>query len=70
MLRSVCDNYTIYKTTTMKFEKQHMGKWVAEINDKIVASDKTLTKLMIKLGPDHNPKKVKFTLVPKGFITG
>jgi len=55
---------------TMEFQKQHMGKWVAEMNDEILASDKTLTKLINKLGPKHNSKKVKFTLVPKGFITG
>lgn len=53
----------------MKFERKHAGKWVAIKNEKVVASDLTLTKLTKKIG-EKKSKNYRFTLVPKGFIAG
>jgi len=53
----------------MKFGKEYLGKWVAIDNEKIVASDKTLTKLTKKLG-EKESQKLRFTLIPKGIIAG
>ena len=39
----------------MKFGEEYLGKWVAINNNKVIASDKTLTKLTKKLG-EKKPK--------------
>jgi hypothetical protein len=54
----------------MKFGPQHQGKWVAAKNDKIIADSTSLTKLMQKIQKTEDPKFLKFSLVPKGFIAG
>ena len=54
----------------MKFQAKHQGKWVAAKNDKIIADAKTLNKLMQIVQKTENPEKLKFSLVPKGFIAG
>jgi len=54
----------------MKFESKHAGKWVAAKDDKVIATDKTLTKLMKKVKEKEDKSTLKFALVPKGFIAG
>ena len=54
----------------MKFQKQHLGKWVAAKDDKIIADAKSLNKLLQKVQKTENPNNLKFSLVPKGYIAG
>ena len=54
----------------MKFTAQHRGKWVAAKDDKIIGSAKSLNKLVEQVSKKENPDKLKFSLVPKGFIAG
>lgn len=54
----------------MKFKAKHQGKWVAAKDDKIIADATTLNKLMQKIQRTEDPKNLKFSLVPKGFIAG
>jgi hypothetical protein len=54
----------------MKIEKKYLGKWVAAKNDKIIAADKTLTKLREKVGKKENMEQIKFALIPASFIAG
>ncbi len=53
----------------MKFNKQYLGKWVAVKEDRVVESGKTLSQLMKKVST-KNGDKLKFTLIPRGYITG
>lgn len=55
----------------MKFERKYAGKWVAAKDDKVIAADKTLTKLVKKIkGSKEKDDNVRFALIPKGFIAG
>jgi len=54
----------------MKFQSKHRGKWVAAKGEKIIADAKSFTKLMQKVQKTEDPSKLKFSLVPKGFIAG
>lgn len=54
----------------MKIEKKFAGKWVAIKNDKVVESDKTLTKLTKKVQSRRDQNSLHFTLIPGGFIAG
>lgn len=54
----------------MKFDKKYLGKWVATKNEKVIASDKTLTRLVKKLNSGAKDQNVKFTLIPSANITG
>lgn len=54
----------------MKFQAKHLGKWVAAKNDKIIADASSLNKLIQKVQKTEDPGKLKFSLVPKGFIAG
>lgn len=54
----------------MKFELKHQGKWVAAKDDKIIADASSLNKLIEKVEKKEDPKTLKFSLVPKGFIAG
>lgn len=53
----------------MKFGKEYLGKWVAIDKNKVIASDKTLTKLTKKLG-EKESQKFSYTLIPKNVIAG
>lgn len=53
----------------MKFQVQHQGKWVVAKNDKVIADANSLNKLMRKVQKE-DPKNLKFSLVPKGYIAG
>lgn len=54
----------------MKIEKQYLGKWIAIKNNKVVESDKTLTKLNTKVSKRKDQGSLYFTLVPRGFLAG
>ena len=54
----------------MKVEKKYAGKWVAIKNSKIVACDKTLTKLSKQVESRKDQKTLRYTLIPNGFIAG
>lgn len=51
----------------MKIDNKYGGKWVALKNDKVVASDKSLSKLTKKV---EKQKDAFFMLVPNGLIAG
>lgn len=53
----------------MKFESKYLGKWVALKDDKVIASDTTLTKLRKKF-TSKEKSKLRFTLIPKSLIAG
>ncbi|MBI2634098.1 hypothetical protein HYW82_00305 [Candidatus Peregrinibacteria bacterium] len=54
----------------MKIEKKFAGKWIAIKNNKVVESDKTLTKLTKKTATRKDQKNLYYTLIPNGFIAG
>ncbi len=54
----------------MKFEAKHQGKWVAAKQEKIIAEANSLKKLIDKTQKTEDLKNLKFSLVPKGIITG
>lgn len=54
----------------MKFQAKHQGKWVAAKNDRIIADADSLNKLMKKVQKTEDPRDLKFSLVPKGYIAG
>ncbi len=54
----------------MKFEAKYQGKWVAFKGKKIVADSESLKKLITKIQKTEDPQKLKYSLVPKGFIAG
>ena len=54
----------------MKFDKKYLGKWVASKNDKVLAADKTLTKLMNKVKKEKDMEQIIFTLIPSTYIAG
>ncbi len=53
----------------MRYEAKYAGKWVAEKNEKIIASDKIFSKLREKVKKE-DMRKVAFALIPKGYIVG
>lgn len=54
----------------MKFQAKHQGKWVAAKDDRIIADASSLNKLMQKVQKTEDPKDLKFSLVPRGYIAG
>jgi hypothetical protein len=54
----------------MKFEAKYSGKWVATKNNKVIASGKSLNKLVKKVEKKKDSEKYRYTLVPKGLIAG
>lgn len=54
----------------MKFKTKHQGKWIAAKDEKIIADATSLNSLIQKVQKIENPKNLKFSLVPKGFIAG
>ena len=54
----------------MKFQKKHLGKWVAAKDETIIADAKSLNLLMRKVQKRKDPQNLKFILVPKGYIAG
>jgi len=54
----------------MKFTKSFAGKWVAIHGDKVIGSSKKLASLRKNVEPKKGKKKIRYTLIPKGLITG
>ena len=54
----------------MKIEKKYAGKWIALKNDKVIASESTLTKLTKKTEKRKDQGALRFTLIPNGLIAG
>jgi len=54
----------------MKIEKKYLGKWIAIKNEKVIESEKTLTKLTKKIEKRTDKSTLRFTLVPNGLIAG
>jgi Family of unknown function (DUF5678) len=54
----------------MKFEKKYTGKWVAVKSNKVIASEKTLTKLTKKVKNRKDQNTLHFTLIPNSIIAG
>ena len=54
----------------MKFQAKYQGKWIAAKNGKIIADAGSLEKLMKKVKPKEDVSKLKFSLVPKGYMAG
>ena len=55
---------------TMKFEKKHLGKWVATKGQKVIASEKSLKKVMSEVKKKDKSENIRYTLVPKGLLAG
>ena len=54
----------------MKFEKEHLGKWVATKGQTIIASGKNLKKLISEVSKKDESENISYTLVPKGLLAG
>ena len=54
----------------MRYEKQHAGKWVAVKKDTIIATAKNFAPLQKKIAARKDAASIRFSLVPKGMITG
>ncbi|MCK5471935.1 hypothetical protein KAI54_01980 [Candidatus Gracilibacteria bacterium] len=54
----------------MKFKAEHAGKWIVAKDEKIVAVDKTFTKLKKRVIDRVDFGELRFALVPKGHIAG
>lgn len=52
----------------MKFEKKHLGKWVATKGHKVIASKKSLKKLITEVKKKDKSENIRYTLVPKGLL--
>jgi len=56
--------------TFMKFSKDVAGKWVITKGQKVVDSSKSLNALVKRAKKRSDQSEVRFSLVPKGCITG
>ncbi len=54
----------------MKYDVKHAGKWVAVKSSKIIASSKDFAPLYKKVSSRKDAARIKYSLVPKGKITG
>lgn len=54
----------------MKYTKQQAGKWVAVKENKVIATGKDFAPLQRKIVKRKDSADVRFSLVPKGMITG
>ena len=54
----------------MRYKKEHAGKWVAVKNNKVVATDREFAPLQKKVAARKDASSIRFTLIPKGMITG
>ncbi len=54
----------------MRYKQQHAGKWVAVKKDKVIAMGKDFAPLQKKIAARKDAKSIRFSLVPKGRITG
>ena len=54
----------------MHYKQQHAGKWVAVKKDKVIAMSKDFAPLQKKIAIRKDAASIRFSLVPKGMITG
>ncbi|MCF7846138.1 MAG: DUF5678 domain-containing protein [Candidatus Peribacteraceae bacterium] len=54
----------------MKFKAEHAGKWIVAKDGKIVAVDKTLTRVKKQVVSRGDFSELRFALVPRGHIAG
>ena len=54
----------------MRYTRQHAGKWVAVKDQKVIASGKEFAQLREKVAARKDAASIRFSLVPKGMITG
>ena len=70
-LRNVLGQQAILRyTVAMKYKQQHAGKWVAVKKDTVIATSKDFAPLQKKISVRKDAKSIRFSLVPKGMITG
>ncbi len=53
----------------MKFNAKHAGRWVVSKNNRVIATDKTLTSLMKKIKNNKN-EGLRYALIPKNYVAG
>ena len=54
----------------MHYKQQHAGKWVAVKQNKVIATSKEFAPLQKKIASRKDAASIRFSLVPKGMITG
>jgi hypothetical protein len=54
----------------MHYKQQHAGKWVAVKQNKVIATSKDFAPLQKKIASRKDAASIRFSLVPKGMITG
>jgi hypothetical protein len=54
----------------MRYKQQHAGKWVAVKKDKVIATDKSFAPLKKKVAARKDAGSIRFSLVPRGRMTG
>jgi hypothetical protein len=54
----------------MKYDRKYAGKWVAVKKDKVIASGSDFLGLHKKITARKDASSVRFSLIPKGEITG
>ena len=59
-----------YNDFLMKISKAVAGKWVAIHSGEIIGSSKKLQSLVKKIESQKGKKKVQYSLVPQGLVTG
>jgi hypothetical protein len=52
----------------MKFDKRHLGKWVATKGQKVIASEKCLKKVMSEAKKKDKSENIRYTLMPKSLL--
>lgn len=54
----------------MRYKQQHAGKWVAVKGNRVIATSSEFASLQKKVANRKDAASVRFSLVPKGMITG
>ena len=54
----------------MRYKKQYAGKWVAVKKNRIIATAQEFAPLQKKVSTRKDAAAIRFSLVPKGMITG
>lgn len=64
-----CGEFLRYNSF-MRYKKQFAGKWVAVKKNKVVAAGSDFAPLQMKIAARKDAASIRFSLVPKGMITG
>ena len=59
-----------YHPVSMKFTKEHAGKWVATKGEKIIATSEKFSGLWEKMNERKDSSEIHYSLIPRGMITG